>query len=347
MSSTSGKTHDASIFGPIHLSDSTNALLNINSILWFFKPGCSIKELDAPLACDTDFTNIMVDIEELNLSHERLDVWVLPLWALSNWSKWALAWLEAYEQLIITEPLKLVNFAIFFWKFKQLVGLSFWFNDVDLVVYDAAQDLTSVPVIDWTPSDIGCLRLYECSVIRSVTLVIRWSEHLIFWAGHEKSFSTPITTSYSLTVLWNARDLSLTLPVEECQTTFLSTNYQHGMCFGPTDIASLIFLWGKLNVLEFSLSHGPNRNYMSFSEDGKRVIVLIPLQAINLWSLIAWELKNWFTLSIHDPDDLVITANGNHLVIRWPGRLTTSISQLIWAIFENFLYLTITNHFNI
>ena len=84
ITTAGSKTHDRSIFGPVHLSDATRALLNINSILRFFEPCGSVEEFDDTLTCYCNFANIVVDAEVLNWAHERLDVRVLALGSRSD-----------------------------------------------------------------------------------------------------------------------------------------------------------------------------------------------------------------------------------------------------------------------
>jgi len=97
VASASSETHDTAVFSPRHLSDSPCTFLDVNSILWFFKPGVGIEEFYATLTRNSNFTHIMIDTEVLNGSHERLDVWMLSLSSWSNWSKWALTRLESDE----------------------------------------------------------------------------------------------------------------------------------------------------------------------------------------------------------------------------------------------------------
>ena len=90
----------------------------------------------------------------------------------------------------------------------------------------------------------------------------------------------------------------------------------------------------------------------TYSQDGERIIVLIPSQVVDLWSVLAWNFKHDFTLSttkrwiirmfgelqsvcqslcsrrhflpIKDANDAVLTGQGDHAVVWRPGRFDLS-----------------------
>ena len=136
----------------------------------------------------------------------------------------------------------------------------------------------------------------------------------------------------------------MTLPVEEGETSLLSSNSQHWVGLGPADVGGHILVRGKLDVLELSLAHRPNRNDMRGRQNSERIIVLVPCKIINPRSLVARKLEHRLSLPIHDPNDLIVSTNSDQIAIMTPGRLASAIAQLIRCVFEYLLYLTVVNH---
>jgi len=77
------------------------------------------------------------------------------------------------------------------------------------------------------------------------------------------SLFVPVTIGHFLSMLSNARNLSLTLTVKEYKTTLFSTDNEHWMSKRPRNVGGLIFLGGKLDVLELAFAHRPDRNSSS------------------------------------------------------------------------------------
>lgn len=143
-------------------------------------------------------------------------------------------------------------------------------------------------------------------------------ENLILGAGYEVTLVIPVAISDSLSMLGNARNLSLTFSIKEKQITFLCTDYENWMGLGPTNEAGNILVGSQLHILELLLTHRPNRNHARRSQDCQGVIILVPNKVVDSRRLIAWKLKNWFALTIHNPDDFVVSAHGNKVGIRSP-----------------------------
>jgi hypothetical protein len=60
--------------------------------------------------------------------------------------------------------------------------------------------------------------------------------------------------------------------------------------------------------------------------------------------LVAWEFQDRFSLSVHNSNDFVFTADGYQVAIVGPGCFASAISELIWRISENLFDLTIVDH---
>lgn len=105
ITSTRGNTHDATIFGPIKLSNGTNTLLNINSILRLLDPSAAGIELNTPVGSESHLVQILVVSNLLNRTHawsERMEFLTQVLWVKGNQK--ALSGGECDENFIFRVP---------------------------------------------------------------------------------------------------------------------------------------------------------------------------------------------------------------------------------------------------
>lgn len=293
------QTDDTSIFGPVHFGNSSRTLLNINSVLRFFDPCVLWVELNATLRCDCNLAYVIVYKQLLNRAH----------W----WSEWVnlfsngvrhhrndrnITSLECDDNAFFSIPLESSNLSVCLIELDKGVLESIWDESEKLWLTDDTADNLIIFGLHWTPSDIAWLSFDDECLKWCVTLMIWNSQHLVDGSRHEVALSTPVTMSNFLTMLRDARNLSLRLSIEKDQRTFFCTNDEDWMCFRPRNITSIVLLGGKFNILEFSLTHRPDRDHMGWCKNSERVIILIPSEIIDSRSLVTWEFKNSFTLSI-------------------------------------------------
>lgn len=167
----------------------------------------------------------------------------------------------------------------------------------DLRVRDDATHVLFFVSLSWAPLDIGWLSFDDEAVERRVTLMVGDREHLVSRARHQVSIDTPFSVGDLLAVLGDARNLSLTLAVEESKTTFFSSNNEHWVRLRPADVRGGILVARQFDVLELALAHRPDGDHMRLRQDGERVAIFVPSKPVNSWLLVAWELKHWLSLS--------------------------------------------------
>jgi hypothetical protein len=92
-----------------------------------------------------------------------------------------------------------------------------------LLLPDDAGHNLFVGVSWWAPLDLSWLSLHDERILHCVTWLIWNGQELILWASDQKTLRVPVTMSDLLSVLRDARNLPLTLPVVEDQWTLLRT----------------------------------------------------------------------------------------------------------------------------
>jgi len=284
----------------MNLGDLSAALWNVNSISSFLVPSAKVEELDTPLRGYSCFSHLMVNWNLLYAARERSkSVKFLSHTLWLNTYKNALSSLEANKQGVCIKPLKARQLAIRFVKLDEFMSLVLGVKVEDLWVRnDTAHELFLFSLLR-APSNVGRFSLDDKAVKRSVSLVIRYSKHLVGRARHQVAINTPFTICDFFAVLWNARNFPLTLSVEESKRTFLCANDQYWVRFWPADIRGRVLVACKFNILELSLAHWPDWDNMRLSQNCKRITIFIPCKPVNSWLLIAWKLKHRFALSIN------------------------------------------------
>ena len=167
-----------------------------------------------------------------------------------------------------------------------------------ILIDDASQ---SIPILfgKWIPFDICNFLFVDERFKWSVSLMVWNGQNFIYRSSYEVSIIMPISIGNFLSVLWNSWNLSLTLPVEEEKISLFCSNNENWMGSRPADVTCNILLRSQLNILELSLSHGPNGDDIGFCENGQRVVIFVPNEVVNSRSLVTWKFKNWFALSIN------------------------------------------------
>ena len=137
----------------------------------------------------------------------------------------ALASLESDKKCVFIKPFEACEFAVGLVELNKFVLLGLGVEMEDLLVCDdATHKLSTLIILLWAPFYIGWLSFHNETIKRRVSLLVRNREHLVSRAGHEVSVTAPFSVCDLFAVLGDTRDLSLTLPIEESETSLFRSN---------------------------------------------------------------------------------------------------------------------------
>lgn len=132
ITSTRGNTHDATVFGPVKLSNRADTLLNIDSILRLLNPSATGIELNTSVGSKSHLAQVLVVSNLLNRTHawsEGMELLTQGIWVKRNQK--ALPGGKSDEKLVFGVPNELYDFTVALIEFQIVVLLSLWIEPKD------------------------------------------------------------------------------------------------------------------------------------------------------------------------------------------------------------------------
>ncbi len=120
-----------------------------------------------------------------------------------------------------------------------------------LLTYYACNKLL-IWIIWWAPFYLCWFSFHNEWILHCIARLVWNSQKFIFGTSDKETLRMPITMSDFFTMLWNARNFSLTFPVVENEWALLWTNTKNRMSVRPSNPRSFILVWSKFDVLELS-----------------------------------------------------------------------------------------------
>ena len=247
-------TQNRSVLREAHLRNSSSTLGNLEPLTNLLWPVWGWVELnDTVLSnCNLLLVSTYSECVDRRAASNIDGEFFLSEWFLLNRHESDNALFESNNKVILAEPIVEKCFAIVSLEGDhKALGRRGIYNGHLFLPDDACHNLF-VGVSWWAPLNLSRLSLHDERILHCVTRLIWNGQELILWAGDQKTLRVPVTMSDLLSVLRDARNLPLTLPVVEDEWTLFRTDAKDRVSVGPANPRSLVLIRSELNILELS-----------------------------------------------------------------------------------------------
>ena len=217
---TIGGSHgeDRAILSPMNLRDFATAFHNLNLISMDLGPISKAEEANSTSSGHSELFELLVHANALdgvaaNLSLEQLLAWLSGL--SRNHANDTRA--EAHDDLVVIIPLEGQSFSEVVMELEEEVFLVLRPKVEKLLAAHNSRDTAQglVRVLVGGPLHLVDLTTYNERVVDSVTSRVGHGKNLVVGTSDHVAFTIPVTASDLFTVLGDAWNLALILPVEE------------------------------------------------------------------------------------------------------------------------------------